>query len=275
LIKAEQIELSPNGEELIITERRLTPLPRTLPDDQRKDLFDDMIEVLSFLESRDVVHHDVTPLNMAFDAKENRYVLLDLNRCTSSLSSHLVFHPLTAPDVDENVCDYRNDLFSLAVSLILLRTGNKSFYTFPVLDGGVIPVATQKRLFLEEYLEEFLREDVLSDRLRPLLNPLVSRPFASTLSRKKYPRSLGETECKSEESLADPIYEKVKDTMKKIIDDVACLPDSKDSSDHDLLIIYQLACWKNFETPLVIFPSDLEFIKRRREILTRLSFIVR
>jgi serine/threonine protein kinase len=269
LIKAEQIEISPNGEELILTERRHTPLPRTLPDDQRKDLLDDMIEVLAYLEAHDVVHHDVTPVNMVFDAKENRYVLLDLNRCTPLGSSHLAFHSLTAPEVDNGICDYRNDLFSLAVSLILLRNGNKNFYTFPVLDHITVSTAIQKKMFIEEYLEELLLDDVLSNRLRPMLNPLETRPFASTLARKKYPRILDPlNENIDREWVLDPIYEKVKDTMQKMVPFV-------EDDDHDLLIVYQLACWKNFETPLVTFPTNLEFIQRRRAFLAKISFTVR
>jgi serine/threonine protein kinase len=277
LVKCESITFSPSNEELIITERRLTPLPRSLPNDQRSDLLDDMIEVLAYLEANNVVHHDVIPSNMAFDAKENRYVLLDLNNCTSTSTYHRVHHCLSAPEVDgENEeSDVRSDLFSLAASLVLLRSGNKSFYTFPVMDSTTISLSEQKQLFLDESLEDMLRGDPLESSLKSMLKPISSRHFPSHFAKKKYHKLLESPLAVTSSSLfvappfddwiSNPVYDRVRETMYRI------LPLGS-FSDIELLVCYELACWKNFETPLINLPSTTEYLQARKDLLIKLSF---
>lgn len=171
-----------------------------ISEDLRAIIYRDILAALYYLQINKIHHNDVKPENIVIDKANSRALLIDFGISTrsSTYKEFLVCTPTTEPPefrfssdlqhyqrdmrynpqreydprtlpVIDITDDNRADFFSLASSLIILRTGR--FY--PVWGTSYEQWANvrvlNRKFVLERGYEELLVGDPLADQLRPWL----------------------------------------------------------------------------------------------------------
>jgi len=172
--------------------KKLKPLGNEI---NLKKLFLDMLDVLVYLETQDVLHNDIKPANIMYDQELQRYILIDFGIATQYnhkdrtsplgiIAPEILCSSLEELNYDipehlkiDDTKDSRSDIFGLGACLFILATGHDWLYGF--FEG----VASLQKSYDQDYF------DINSKELKILIKEMMTynprkRPTAIQLANR-------------------------------------------------------------------------------------------
>jgi serine/threonine protein kinase len=138
----------------------------TFSEVQIRQLLADLLPVLRFMHSQQVIHRDIKPANVIYSTVINRYVLVDFGAAKSicetvKTGTMIGSAGYVAPEQAMGKATYASDLYSLGITCIHLLTGMHPFDLYSV---------SEDRWIWKQYLAQ-----PISSELRRVLDRLLQR----------------------------------------------------------------------------------------------------
>lgn len=109
---------------------------RIFPSEMALNIIKSILKGVEHMHSMGLLHNDITPRNIIYNAKDlSKTTLIDLGHVSSIGSNKIAFNTLDlttfyrAPETYNNVFDVRTDIYSIAAVLYAMLFGKAPFYT--------------------------------------------------------------------------------------------------------------------------------------------------
>lgn len=109
---------------------------RIFPSEMALNIIKSILKGVEHMHSMGLLHNDITPRNIIYNAKDlSKTTLIDLGHVSSIGSTKIAFNTLDltpfyrAPETYNNVFDVRTDIYSIAAVLYAMLFGKAPFYT--------------------------------------------------------------------------------------------------------------------------------------------------
>lgn len=136
---------------------------------QIESLLNDLLVVIDFIHSHQIIHRDIKPNKIICRREDNRFVILDCDTSVIStsisairLEEQIGSPEYISPEQAMGKAVFASDLYSLGVTCVHLLTGIHPFDLYSLTEGI-------------QGWRDYLVDNSVSDRLHRILNKLIAR----------------------------------------------------------------------------------------------------